>query len=174
MNFYRRDYWREQPRHVEVWCEKDALSGAIGPVCATYGVPYVTRGFPSLTLLYESAHAIRGTGKPATVFYFGDHDASGHSISDCVASLRDFGADVTVERVALNPEQIDDYQLPTRPGKRTDSRTRRVCGEVRKRGSRARRLAAGRAHGACRATHPCRASIYSPGTRSRNRSGWSG
>lgn len=122
-DFYRRDYWREQPQHVEVWCEKDALSGVILPVCERYGVPYVaTRGFPSLTLRYESAQAMRATRKPADVYYFGDHDASGQSISDCVASLCDFGADVTVHRIALNPEQIAAYHLPTRPGKRSDSR----------------------------------------------------
>jgi len=122
-DFYRRDYWREQPRHIEVWCEKDALSGVIQPVCDAYGVPYVaTRGFPSVTLRYESAQAIRHARKPASIFYFGDHDASGHSISECVASLRDFGADVTVERVALNPDQVDAHHLPTRPGKQSDSR----------------------------------------------------
>jgi hypothetical protein len=121
--FYRRDYWREQPDHVEVWCEKDALSGVIQPIANRYGVPYVaTRGFPSLTLLYESAQAIRATGKPATIFYFGDHDASGQSISACVARLRQFGAEVAVARVALNPDQVVAYRLPTRPGKRTDSR----------------------------------------------------
>jgi hypothetical protein len=63
------------------------------------------------------------TGKPTTVFYFGDHDASGHSISDGLEhTLRHFGADATVQRVALNPDLIHAYALPTRPGKLTDSR----------------------------------------------------
>ena len=53
-DLYRRNYWLDQPRHVEVWCEKDALSGVMQPVCDRYGVPYVTRGFPSITLLYDS------------------------------------------------------------------------------------------------------------------------
>jgi hypothetical protein len=123
-DLYRRNYWLDQPRHVEVWCEKDALSGVIAPVCDRYGVPYVaTRGFPSITLLYDSAQAMTATGKPATVFYFGDHDASGHSISDGLEkTLRHFGADATVQRIALNPDLIHAYALPTRPGKLTDSR----------------------------------------------------
>ena len=63
------------------------------------------------------------TGKPATVFYFGDFDASGQSISDGLeTALRHFGADATVERVALNPDLVQTYSLPTRPGKLTDSR----------------------------------------------------
>ena len=123
-DLYRRNYWFDQPRHVEVRCEKDALSGVITPVCDRYGVPYVaTRGFPSITLLFDSAQAMAATGKPATVFYFGDFDASGQSISDGLEdNLRHFGADATVTRVALNPAQINAYDLPTRPGRLTDSR----------------------------------------------------
>ena len=35
---YRRNYWISQPVHVEVWCEKDALSGLLQPICERYGV----------------------------------------------------------------------------------------------------------------------------------------
>jgi hypothetical protein len=93
-------------------------------VCDGYGVPYVaTRGFRSVTLHYESAQAIMAADKPAIIFYFGDHDASGQSISDGVeCGLRQHGAAVTVRRVALNPAQISVYGLQTRPGKWTDSR----------------------------------------------------
>lgn len=121
---YRRNYWISQPAHVEVWCEKDALTGVIQPVCERYGVTYVaTRGFPSITLRYESARAIAATAKPARIFYFGDHDASGQRISaNLEAELRQHGADVTVERMALDPWQVNLYRLPTRPGKRSDSR----------------------------------------------------
>lgn len=128
-DLYRRNYWIEQQRHCEVWCEKDALSGVIYPVCHRYGVPYVaTRGFPSLTLLYESAQEIASLGKSATIFYFGDHDASGRCMSDGLEpQLRELGADVEVQLVALNPLQVRDYGLPTRPGKRTDSRQARFA-----------------------------------------------
>lgn len=121
---YRRNHWLEQPVGVEVWCEKDALSGVIQPVCERWGVTYVaTRGFPSVTLRYESAMALRDSGKPTRVYYFGDHDASGRTISaNLEAELRQHGAQVQVLRIALEPEQIADYRLPTRPGKETDSR----------------------------------------------------
>lgn len=121
---FRRNLWRDQDHHVEVWCEKDALSGVLLPVCQYYQVPFVAcRGFPSLSLRYESASEMIRSGKPATVLYLGDHDASGQSISDNLeAELRHHGADVTVERIALNPDQVRHWNLPTRPGKASDSR----------------------------------------------------
>ncbi len=121
---YRRNYWLDQPVHVEVWCEKDALTGVIQPVCDRYGVTYVaTRGFPSITLRYESALEMMEIGKPATIFYFGDHDASGQQISDNLeAELRHHGANVTVKRQALRPSHIRLWGLPTRPSKASDSR----------------------------------------------------
>ena len=128
---YRRNYWLDQPRAVEVWCEKDALSGVIQPVCDRWGVTYVaTRGFPSLTLRYESAMALRESGKPTQVYYFGDHDASGRAISaNLEAELRQHGADVRVTRIALEPAQIAAYRLPTRPGKHSDSRQAKFAAE---------------------------------------------
>ncbi|HEV2107658.1 MAG TPA: hypothetical protein VGR16_05300 [Thermomicrobiales bacterium] len=123
-DLYRRNYWIDQPCYVEVWSEKDALTGVIQPVCQRYGVTYVaTRGFPSITLRYESAIALMKIGKPTAVLYFGDHDASGQKISDNLeAELRHHGANVWVRRIALNPDHVRRYALPTRPGKQSDSR----------------------------------------------------
>ncbi len=121
-NVYRRDYWLGQPRHVEVWSEKTRSPASFNR-CEQYGVTYVaTRGFPSITLRYESAIALTRIGKPATVYYFGDHDASGQAISaNLEDELRMHGVDVTVRRMALNPDQVRRYALPTLPGKRSDS-----------------------------------------------------
>lgn len=96
----------------------------IQPICTTYGVTYVaTRGFPSVTLIYESALAMGALRKPTHVYYFGDHDASGRAISaNLEADLCSHGANVIVQRVALEPQQISDFDLPTRPGKTSDSR----------------------------------------------------
>jgi hypothetical protein len=128
---YRHDYWTRQPFRVEVWCEKDALSGVIQPVCDEYGVTYVaTRGFPSQTLLYESAVQMAEVDRLFRVYYFGDHDASGRAIDRNLESeLKRHGALVVVRRVALEPWQIDEYRLPTRPGKTSDSRHDRFAAE---------------------------------------------
>ena len=126
---YRRNYWLDQPKAVEVWCEKDALTGVILPTCDRYGVPYVaTRGFPSITLIYESAQEMIARGKRTVVYYFGDHDASGRAISQNLESdLQAHGANVKVYRMALEPWQIQEYDLPTRPGKTSDSRHARFA-----------------------------------------------
>ena len=131
-SFYRRDYWQNAPNRIEVWCEKDALTGVIQPICQEYGVTYVaTRGFPSMTLMYESAMIMRlyddasVNGQGTKLYYFGDHDASGRSISDgLLERLWAHGAPAEVIRRALEPEQIREHRLPTRPNKKSDTRRR--------------------------------------------------
>ncbi len=73
--FYRRALWDDQDAYVEIWLEKDALSGVLYDVTAEFDVPLmVTRGYPSISYLYEAAEAIAETGKPAFLYYFGDYD----------------------------------------------------------------------------------------------------
>lgn len=130
---YRRSLWREQPVYTEVWLEKDALSGVLYKVTGAWDVPLmVTRGYPSLTYLHEAAEAIADCGKPAYIYYFGDHDPSGLDIPRKVeAGLREFApqAEIHFQRVAVTPEQITEFQLPTRPTKKTDSRSKHFEGE---------------------------------------------
>jgi len=59
----------------------------------------------------------------AVIFYFGDHDASGQAAGSILeAELHRHGADAYIHRAALNPAQIREHNLPTRPGKWSDSR----------------------------------------------------
>lgn len=131
--FYRREIWDTQPCFVEVWLEKDALSGVVFPVTARWHVPLmVTRGYPSLSFMYESAAALRGLGRPVHVAYLGDWDPSGVDIPKNVERrLREFATDIDLhfERLAVNPDQVDEYDLLTRPTKTTDSRARGFEGE---------------------------------------------
>jgi hypothetical protein len=125
---YRRAVWDNQECYVEIWLEKDALAGVLMDVTDPWDVPLmVTRGYSSLSYLYEAAEAIAAEGKPAFLYYFGDYDPSGLDITRAVeARLREFApeADITFERVAVTEEQIDAMRLPTRPTKRTDSRSK--------------------------------------------------
>jgi len=123
---YRRNYWLEQPVHLEVWCEKDALTSIMNPVCQEYGVAFqALRGFDSESFAYESAKDIKAIGKPAMIYYFGDHDASGWWIaSGLEPQLRSFGADATVLQMGVTPWQVEVMGLPTRRAKTTDSRYR--------------------------------------------------
>jgi hypothetical protein len=92
----------------------------------------VTRGYPSLTFVHSAAEMIREVDKPTFIYYFGDHDPSGVDISRKVEEgIREFAPDVdlTFTRVAVTPEQIESMNLPTRPTKRTDTRSRSFDGE---------------------------------------------
>ena len=126
LEFYRRNYWTYQPVNVEIWCEKEALLGVIAPVCDEYGVTFVAaKGFDSESLAYESAQELRELGKPTHVYYFGDHDPSGWWIANKLEQrIRDFGADVRVRHMAVHPFQVEDWGLPTRQAKKSDSRLR--------------------------------------------------
>lgn len=121
---YRRNYWLDQPVHVEVWCEKDALTSIMNPTCQAYGVAFqALRGFDSESFAYESAKDIIATGKPAHIYYLGDHDPSGWWIKrNLEPQLRSFGADARVTQVGVSAEQVAAWGLPTRHAKRTDSR----------------------------------------------------
>jgi hypothetical protein len=116
---YRRSLWDNQDVYVEIWLEKDALAGVLYRVTSSWDVPLmVTRGYPSLSYLYEAADTIAAVGKPAHLYYFGDNDPSGLDITRAVE------AEVYFERVAVTAAQITDLGLPTRPTKKTDSRSK--------------------------------------------------
>jgi hypothetical protein len=128
-DFYRRDYWADSPVNVEVWLEKDALAGVLYPVVVEEcGLDlYVTRGYASVSYLQGAADAIRADGRPTFVYLLTDFDPSGLGIADTVAAelvRRSSPVEVFVERLAVSREQIDEYGLPTRPTKLSDTRAR--------------------------------------------------
>jgi hypothetical protein len=131
--FYRRDLWAEQDAYVEIWLEKDALSGVLFDVTAVWDVPLmVTRGYPSLSFLHSAGEQIADEQRPVYLYYFGDHDPSGVDITRAVEQgIREFAPNVDLhfERVAVTLEQIDKYELPARPTKGSDSRSRNFDGE---------------------------------------------
>jgi len=119
---YRRDLWADQDAYCEVWCEKEALAGVLYKVTEEFDVPLmVVKGFPSKDFVHGAAEAIEAIDKPAFLYYFGDLDPSGLWIwKDVQSKIRRYApdADVTFQRVAVTPEQVRQYQLPTRPTKR--------------------------------------------------------
>jgi hypothetical protein len=63
---YRRALWRDQGVNVEVWIEKDAISGVVFPVTAEWDVPLMSvRGYPSLSFLHAAAEAIEAAEREA-------------------------------------------------------------------------------------------------------------
>jgi hypothetical protein len=129
---YRLMLWRDQNINVQMFTEKDAITGVISGVTAEWDVPLgVLRGYSSESFAWSVAESLP-TWKPTIMYQLGDHDPSG------VDAWRNFAekvtafapeADVRFERLAVLPEQIELWDLPTRPTKRTDSRSGGFVGE---------------------------------------------
>jgi hypothetical protein len=130
--FYRRSALQACPDYIEVWSEKEALAGIIEDAASEYDVPIiVSKGMPSLTQLHGSAVRIAlaaNAGKQTYIYQFGDHDPSGVLIPQTIERrLHQFCEKFhcqppIIERVALTEEQIDEFNLPTRPTKREGNR----------------------------------------------------
>ena len=78
---YRLPRWADQDYHLEVWCEKDALTTVLEPITNRYHVSLLAHtGFSSSTALYHAAkrfQEIEEGGRHPVVLYLGDHDPSG-------------------------------------------------------------------------------------------------
>lgn len=125
---YRKNLWADADAYVEVWLEKDALSGVILPVTAAFDVSLmVARGYASLSFLHSAAEYIRTVDVPTFIYHLGDFDPSGVNAGEKIEeTLREMApdADISFKRIAVNPAQIEAWNLPTRPTKTTDSRSR--------------------------------------------------
>ena len=127
---YRSNLWSEAGTYCEVWCESRSLAGVLKDDCNELAVSlYPCGGFTSLSFVYESAMymAERANGRQCQIYYIGDYDPAGLLIDkDLESKLRGFLPDsfpLTFERIAVNHEQIQLFNLPTRP--RKDSERRR-------------------------------------------------
>ncbi len=92
-----------------------------------------------MTLAYEAACFIESkvgdTDKQPVIIYIGDYDPAGVLIDvDIKAKLEQhlLGADIDIEfrRIAVNEEQVQQYDLPTKPRKEADRRALHVSCSV--------------------------------------------
>jgi hypothetical protein len=125
---YRKALWSDADCYVEIWLEKDALAGVILPVISMYDVPLmVARGYASLSFLHSAADYIRDLDVPAFVYHCGDYDPSGVNAGEKIEqTMREMApeAEIYFQRIAVTPEQITDWNLPTRPTKASDTRSK--------------------------------------------------
>ena len=127
---YGIDMWLNQSRRVEVWVEKEALAGVIHNICGEWDVPYFScRGYVSQSEQYAAGRRFKlhhhKSGQSTVVLHLGDHDPSGIDMTrdnDDRLSMFSGRADVEVRRIALNRDQIDEYNPPPNPAKVTDAR----------------------------------------------------
>lgn len=122
---YAIDMWENQPTHVEVWIEKDALIGVIERVCRDEDVTYFAcRGYSSQSEQWNAGQRFAEKGRPVIVLHLGDHDPSGIDMTrDNEERLSMFaGEPVEIRRLALNWDQVQEHNPPPNPTKMTDSR----------------------------------------------------
>jgi hypothetical protein len=123
---YRKSLWTNADSYVEIWLEKDALTGVLLPITGKYDVPLMTaRGYASLSFLYEAADYLQDVDVPAYIYHFGDYDHAGvHAGTKIEEELREMAPDTEIhfERIAVLPRQIREWRLPTRPAKRYQGR----------------------------------------------------
>jgi len=126
--FCRKSLWTDADAYVEIWLEKDALSGVIYPVTSMYDVPLmVARGYASLSFLYSAAGYINTLDVPTYIYHLGDFDPSGVNAGEKIEeTLNELAPDAEIyfERIAVTSEQIAEWDLPTRPTKTSDTRAK--------------------------------------------------
>jgi hypothetical protein len=125
---YRKALWADADAYVEIWLEKDALSGVVYPITSMYDVPLmVARGYASLSFLHSAAEYINELDIAVYIYHLGDFDPSGVNAGEKIEeTLRELAPDAEIhfERIAVTPYQIDTLKLPARPTKTTDSRSK--------------------------------------------------
>ena len=127
-NQFRIDKWAEQDYRVEVWVEKEALAGIVESVCEGLDVAFFScRGYVSQSEMWVASQRLEqyyGEGQTPVIIHLGDHDPSGIDMTrDIDARLELFiGSTVTVNRIALNFDQIKAFNPPPNPAKVTDTR----------------------------------------------------
>lgn len=129
--------------YLEVWVEKDALSGVLSRVTERYHVPImVNRGYSSVSAMHDAYerfdYAWRHDQK-VQIIYLGDYDPSGiDMIRDIRTRIIEFGMGdhpgyddegeflenypFAVQPIALTRDQIQMYNPPPNPAKVTDPR----------------------------------------------------
>lgn len=135
---FHLDWWDKQPIRCFVLVEKDALAEVVGRAADRYDVPYLAcRGYPSASVLWNMAR-LQMLKKDDGCYHYrvihlGDHDPSGIDMTRDLQERLELYAlptdkdeeehtSIVVERIALNYDQVEQYNPPPNPAKKTDTR----------------------------------------------------
>ena len=141
---YKLPRMEGQQNYIEVWVEKDALSGVLKRVTEKYHIPIlVNRGYSSASAMFDAYNRFKdglteiqdtfedGVDANVIIFYLGDFDPSGMDmIRDVEDRIREFANrdfesfPLKVIPIALTKTQIKKYNPPPNPAKRTDPRAK--------------------------------------------------
>lgn len=120
INQYRKDRQEGQPVYMEVWVEKDALSGVLSRVTKVFGVPImVNRGYSSASAMFDSYERFMQAfenGQTVKILYLGDFDPSGvDMIRDIQERVEEFikgserATSLYYEEEANDSEEYENY-----------------------------------------------------------------
>lgn len=145
---YEKKRMDGQETYVEVWVEKDALSGVLRRVTDRYHVPImVNRGYSSTSAMFDAFTRFRraygNEGQKVRILYLGDYDPSGlDMIRDIEDRILEFADgywredaytreqfEFEIMPIALTREQIDLYNPPPNPAKLKDPRAGQFVAE---------------------------------------------
>jgi len=125
---YRRDLWQAQDMRIEVWLEKDALADIVTGVTDEWDVSLmVSRGQSSATFLWRAAMAAQAAwtqmGVATFIYALYDRDAGGRRAARTIE--RDLpghapGVPIHFTLLGVTDEQVEAWDLPTRPAKQSD------------------------------------------------------
>jgi len=143
------DFRGVQPCKLVLTGEKSSLEPVLAPIADAFKADlYLPTGEPSDTMIYQMARTGAEDGRPMVVLYFSDCDPSGWQMPISVGrklqafkalgdvpvrkedaygnrypGTVDLGAlDFEMHRVALTPDQVREYGLPSTPLKDTEKR----------------------------------------------------
>lgn len=135
---FRLNKWVDQPTRVEVWVEKEALAGVVQRAANAWDLDWFScRGYTSSSELWSAAQRLLRyirRDQNVVILHLGDHDPSGLDmtrdiddrlqlfIGHHLRSRPNARASVEVRRIALNMDQVEQYDPPPNPAKTTDSR----------------------------------------------------
>ena len=135
--------WKNQDKYVEIWIEKDALSKIFSEVGDKYNVHTCPcKGYPSFSYVMTAVKRFwrvqeKYPERPIIIRYFGDFDPSGlDSPRNLMERFIEYGGfdewseEITLERVALTIPQINEYDLPPAPAKKSDVRTKKFIADT--------------------------------------------
>jgi len=122
---YMRDYWQDQPIYHEVWMEDQASLEAVKQSPKRILQKYrmnsrFCKGFNSIGAMWLSYNGdpglfdgFKNINKPIRILYYGDLNPSGWAIPIIIVrQFKEMGLDIELKRMALNPEQLEEYGIP--------------------------------------------------------------
>lgn len=120
-----------QPYHTEVWVEKSTMNSVLAPICQRFYTNLVTfEGEASITSCLKLVERVVAAGrKPTRIFYVSDLDPAGNSMPVATARKIEYllqkyrvQVDLELTPIALNVQQVEEYNLPSIPIKDTETR----------------------------------------------------